>query len=109
MTIKTNTKYNFTEAENEIFAWESYRKSYLTHKPTGRQIYQMRWINKETGYTDQNVEGEIKEQAIAFLDEMWALRDQKPPRQMEFAEPEHGFGWCDKCESYCYGDCEANS
>ena len=20
----------------------------------------------------------------------------------------HGTGWCDKCESYCYGDCEAN-
>jgi hypothetical protein len=20
----------------------------------------------------------------------------------------HGFGWCDKCESYCFGDCEAN-
>jgi hypothetical protein len=20
----------------------------------------------------------------------------------------HGFGWCDKCDSYCFGDCEAN-
>lgn len=21
----------------------------------------------------------------------------------------HGFGWCNKCGSYCYGDCEANA
>ena len=20
----------------------------------------------------------------------------------------HGFGWCNKCHSYCYGDCEAS-
>ena len=20
---------------------------------------------------------------------------------------QHGYGWCDKCRSYCYGDCEA--
>lgn len=22
-------------------------------------------------------------------------------------EPKRGDGWCDKCQSYCYGDCEA--
>jgi len=24
------------------------------------------------------------------------------------AENKHHFGWCNKCHSYCYGDCEAN-
>lgn len=23
------------------------------------------------------------------------------------AEPKHGAGWCDKCESYCFGDCQS--
>jgi hypothetical protein len=25
------------------------------------------------------------------------------------AQIKHGFGWCDKCESYCYGDCTASA
>ncbi|HUT77153.1 MAG TPA: hypothetical protein VM285_05680, partial [Polyangia bacterium] len=35
------------------------------------------------------------------------------PAPIEWPEDEaeptttHGPGWCDRCESYCYGDCEA--
>jgi len=24
-----------------------------------------------------------------------------------YSEPKHGPGWCNKCHSYCYGDCQA--
>ena len=36
----------------------------------------------------------------------------RPERVRLEAEPEpiehHGVGWCDRCESYCYGDCTAS-
>jgi hypothetical protein len=41
MTIKTDTQYNFTSAENDLFTWSMLEPDFLTHKPTGRQIYQM--------------------------------------------------------------------
>jgi len=34
--------------------------------------------------------------------------EQKTKRLAGLAElDKHGPGWCDKCKSYCYGDCEA--
>lgn len=33
---------------------------------------------------------------------------KKNQRDIEAIENSHGFGWCDKCHSYCFGDCEAN-
>jgi hypothetical protein len=29
------------------------------------------------------------------------------PKREAVEEVERGFGWCEKCGSYCYGDCEA--
>jgi hypothetical protein len=110
--ITTDYKYNFTKAENGVFSWDSFIDGggMLHHKPSGRDIYQMRWIN-ENGYMSEPVEGEIKTQAIAFWDELAELRNQKSqvtPIEPE-PEPEHGInGYCRKCHSYCYGDCTAN-
>ena len=37
----------------------------------------------------------------------------RPEKSVSHIEPipteNHGFGWCDKCESYCYGDCDASN
>jgi hypothetical protein len=114
MTITTSTKYNFDKAENSIFSWSSWDGTSgktLTHKATGRQIYQMSWLDKN-GYMAEPVVGETREQAMAFWAELETLKNQKPPRRDEdYAEPEpkHGVnGYCRKCHSYCYGDCDAN-
>jgi hypothetical protein len=29
------------------------------------------------------------------------------PKREAVKEIKRGFGWCEKCQSYCYGDCEA--
>lgn len=110
MTIKTNTTYNFTEAEDDNFSWTTFDGTsgqLLIHKASGREIYQMHFCTN--GKMAERVEGETRDLAIKFWDELGALKDQKPPRRIEtYVEEEHGFGWCDKCQSYCYGDCDAN-
>ncbi|RJO64971.1 MAG: hypothetical protein C4540_02445 [Candidatus Omnitrophota bacterium] len=110
MAIITDTKFNFEKAENDLFSWNYWdgtSGNCLTHKPSGREIYQMRWNNGE------EVESDIRQAAKEFWTELWALQEQKPPRIEEDydydLEPKHGQnGYCRKCGSYCYGDCEAN-
>jgi len=110
--IKTSTKYNFTDAANDTFSWTTFdgcNGGMLTHKPSGRQIYQMRWIDAN-GYATETVTGEIREQATEFWAQLRTLQAQKPPRRDEYTDPEpaHGQnGYCRKCHSYCWGDCEA--
>ena len=119
MTITTSAKYNFEKAENDIFSWDYWDGDTLTHKASGRSIYQMRWLNAE-GKMAEPVEGETREQAIAFWRELRQLQDNPDSytgaevdkiaelTEREF-EPEHGVnGYCRKCHSYCYSDCEAN-
>jgi hypothetical protein len=36
-----------------------------------------------------------------------APKAPKPVSVIMTIHETHGFGWCDKCHSYCYGDCEA--
>ena len=113
--IKTDTKYNFQQAENDQFSWNTWdgtSGNTLLHKPSGRRIYQMQWCNSE-GYVTDTVEGEVCEAVKAFWAELRKLQAQKPPRVEEDydieSEPKHGYnGYCRKCHSYCYSDCEAN-
>jgi hypothetical protein len=116
--IKTNYKYNFDKAENDTFSWDQFdgtSGNLLTHKATGRQIYQMSWDD-----TKEHVSEEIKQQVIAFMDELAILKNKKPSKQSPSVvitdhgfdnsnEPAHGqMGYCRKCHDYCYGDCDAN-
>jgi hypothetical protein len=106
--IKTDTKYNFTSAENDIFSWSYFDGTsgkHLTHKASGRQIYHMSWLN-EQGKMTEDVTGEIKNQAIEFWSELHKLQNAEP-EPVELVEEKHSAGWCDKCHSYCYGDCQA--
>jgi len=110
--LTTNYKMNFTKAENELFSWDSSFPDYLTYKPTGKQVYQMMWYawKNSQPITEQSIRNAVSEFWTA-LQEMQKASD-KARRDAILAqddEPEeHGFDWCDKCQSYCYGDCEAN-
>ena len=73
MTIKTDTYRNFTEAENDTFSWTNIDGETLTHKATGRHIYQMHWIGDD-GYMADEVEGDIRTQALSFLAELSSIR-----------------------------------
>jgi hypothetical protein len=122
MTIITNTHYNFDKAENNVFAWNYWDGTSggeLLHKPTGRRIYQMYWLDGQ-GKMAEKVTGEIRDQAVAFWNELHALQENPDLytgaeaaqiENLDFAasEPKHGEnGYCRKCHSYCWGDCEAN-
>jgi len=115
--ITTNTKYNFTYAKNDLFSWSSFdgtNGNTLTHKPSGRQIYQMQWVDPKSGYVTETVDNETRKAVKDFWAELRNLQAQKPPRiEADYdyeSEPRHGKnGYCRKCHSYCYGDCKANS
>lgn len=108
-TLKTDYKKNFTKAENELFTWTSSEHDFLIYKPTGKQIYQMEWYEwkNSTPITDPAI--------ITAVSEFWAalreLQEAEEKAKYEKFESEkpavHGYGWCNKCQSYCYGDCEA--
>jgi hypothetical protein len=109
----TTTKQNgiITEAENDLFAWKSFEPDYLTYKPTGQKIYQMVWYEwqNSTDITDQTIIIAVNE----FRSSLEILKFQETLKNMVSeiidALPEtHGYGYCDKCQSYCYGDCGAN-
>ena len=109
----TDSPYNFARAENDEFAWYKFDDTNggtLLHKSSGRSLYQMRWIDPETGYATQPVTGSEREQAIAFWAALHLRQQQKPPYvEQPDTEPPHGQnGYCRKCHSYCYGDCKAN-
>ena len=103
--ITTNKEYNFETAENDTFSWTRWDENTLFHKPTGYRIYQMMWVGND-GFVTSEVESEIKKAALLFWNELLSLRNQKPEPVIE--EVKHGFGYCNKCGTYCYGDCEAN-
>ena len=113
-TIITDTAYNFQAAENDLFSWSKWdgtNGNTLTHKPSGRQIYQMHWCD-DAGYMAERVVGEVCEAVSAFWVELRKLQEQKPPicdDDDPEPEPQHGqSGYCRKCHSYCYGDCTAS-
>jgi len=116
ITITTDRKYNFTKAETGLFSWDHFdgtNGGILLHKPSGKQIYQMRWIGAD-GYATEPVDDETRQSASEFWAELRRLREQKPPVDPadyynDDPEPRHcQSGYCRKCHSYCYGDCEAN-
>lgn len=113
---------NFDKAENDEFTWtywDGTSGKTLIRKPANREIYQMR-------YTDNGeaIEGDEKTKVMIFWQALKEL--QKAPRlqppytaeetariekleEYNESEPEHGIsGYCRKCHSYCWGDCEAN-
>jgi len=106
MTIKTNYPRNFDKAENELFSWNESFPGELLHKPSNMVIYQMRWTK-----TGKMVDEETREAVKNFWEELEVIQDAAKKAQADEAEcyiEEYGFGWCEKCESYCYGDCAAN-
>lgn len=116
--IITNTEFNFSKAENDLFSWsdsDGTSGNMLFHKPSGRSIYQMHWLD-ENGKMADRVEGETRENAIIFWDELRALQAEKQNVHHNDdeswdgeIEPPHGEnGYCRLCHSYCYSDCEAN-
>lgn len=70
--MKTNK--NFTEAENEIFTYWEYNDGILTHKPSGKHIYQMYWLD-DNGYKAEPVVGEVRDQVVAFWLELRTLKE----------------------------------
>lgn len=75
MTITTDRHFNFGKAQNDTFSWSRFdgaNGDYLTHKPSGRMIYQMTWVvgGKWTG----PVEGDVRAQAIKFWEELAELQ-----------------------------------
>ena len=111
-TIITDKQYNFTTAENDTFAWTQWdgtNGKQLLHKATGKSIYQMQWIG-DNGKCTETVDAETKALAIDFWAALAILQAQKPARNDEpiSTEPQHGQnGYCRKCHSYCYGDCQS--
>jgi hypothetical protein len=123
-TITTATKYN-DSAENDTFSWSRWdgtNGNMLYHKPTGQHIYQMAFLDGPNGTMGTKITGEAKEQAMAFWAALAELQAEPAPLYtgaesarieelaFEASEPKHGQnGYCRKCHSYCWGDCEANS
>jgi hypothetical protein len=107
LTSKTINGNHLTAAENDTFSWRSTSDDFLTHKPTGKQVYQSMWYEWKNSQpiTDQTILAEIKDfwatLAQAQKDEAakWVSAPSNPTK--------HGDGWCNKHESYCYGDCQS--
>jgi len=107
-TLTTNSTKHITKAENELFSWNNDAPGFLTYKPTGQQIYQMTWYvwKNSVEITDQTIRAAVKEFFTALHDLQDATEKAKW-NTPSYKPEQHGDGWCDKCESYCYGDCEA--
>ena len=107
--IITNSQYNFTKAEDETFSWNDISKDMLTYKPTGKLIYQMEWY--EWKNSQPITDKAIIKATSKFWDELHKL--QTHPRSAHKVievdpQPQHGEnGYCRKCHSWCWGDCEA--
>ncbi len=113
ISITTNTQYNFTQAESDLFSWSYWdgtNGNTLTHKPSGRQIYKMHWLD-EQGKMSEKVGEETVQAVKDFRAALKELQNPKSSRKIEIIddEPKHGVnGYCRKCHSYCYGDCGAS-
>lgn len=70
--MKTNKFY--TEAENETFLYRAIDEGVLIHKASGKAIYQMHWMD-DNGYASEPVIGDVRDQAIAFWQEFFAIQE----------------------------------
>ena len=70
--MKTNKFY--TEAENETFLYRALDEGVLIHKASGKAIYQMHWMD-DNGYASEPVIGDVRDQAIAFWTEYYAIQE----------------------------------
>lgn len=107
-TLTTDYPKNFTKAENDIFSWTSTAADFLTHKASGKQVYQMQWYawKNSQPITDVTIKAAVTEFWTA-LKELKAAAEKVKWATPSYKAEEKGDGWCDKCESYCYGDCQA--
>jgi hypothetical protein len=83
--ITTNTKFHFTDAENENFTWTYFDGSSggkLHHKVSGNYISHMYWIGKD-GYITEPVTGSVREEAHAFWDELYDLKKNREREEYE--------------------------
>lgn len=93
------------DAENETFIFDSSFKGYITYKPTGQKIYQMQWC---AGNGVKDIEDEnIVKAAREFLSAISEAGKKTTSARKNDKPEQRGNGWCEKCQSYCYGDCEA--
>jgi hypothetical protein len=122
-TITTATNHN-DSAENDTYSWSRWdgtNGNKLYHKPSGLYIYQMSFCDGPEEKMGTKITGEAKEEVMAFRAALAELQAEPAPLytgaesarieelDSEESEPKHGpNGFCRKCHSYCYGDCEAN-
>lgn len=85
-------------------------------------IVMRKYNNFGPGETRDGLEKQISDDAqeVAFINGMWCggpmhriyrltncVEMVKEPVE-DTEDQEKSFGWCDECQSYCYGDCGAN-
>lgn len=108
ITVTRRNGYVDTATDGRTFSWTRWdgtNGDILTHIETGRQIYQMRWLNMD-GKMDEWVTGGLKDQAVAFWAELEVV--QTAPAQNYSQNVAQSKGICPKCHTYCDGDCKAH-
>lgn len=116
-TIVTNSDKD--KAENNDFSWSYWDGTSgktLRDKSSEREIYQMKYTDNH-----ERVTGEQKEKVSVFWralerakktpitqDQRRAAKKAEAEWEQTQREREAHPGWCNRCHSYCYGDCQAN-
>ncbi len=104
-------------AESETLRYNSCDPDSITDIVTGRTIWRGESINPDDVTDRYDIDDDQKKQVNQFLAE---IRKINTTAKLERAEkirienekhatiPSRGVGYCEKCGSYCFGDCEAN-
>jgi hypothetical protein len=90
----TGLALNGNEISGNTYAAKSYIKDCLDGKwDSNRKV----WI-----VNTAKVESNLDRIGSSFR------TDDTPAAQKQTAKLATNFGWCNKCHTYCYGDCQAN-
>jgi len=114
-TIEKNINDRIGTIESDQYRYMSFNKDFIFDKKNQKTIYQGKFLDSKTGKYD----GTFPDASwIDFLylveklltEEKEVIRKKNEEELEVFEKREaasRGAGWCDKCQSYCYGDCQS--
>jgi hypothetical protein len=95
------------------YLWDSLADVSYKDLTNGQRIYQGQYLDPVTGretetYPDKESYSIFLNRVCDYLENEKNKLREKNRKENEEKEISRGFGWCDRCGSYCYGDCKAN-
>jgi hypothetical protein len=95
------------ESECKRYGWIHFNKNHVYDRIAAKAIYQMDYVG-ESDTVPKNVRIEVEKFWIELIKLQQHAKKTYEEKKLAKYKSEESDNFCRKCQSYCWGDCEAN-